>query len=539
MPAQYVYPPCSITPTVSEPSLEAKPALSAVEQQAEIDHRAVTGRKTWKAIRNQGEAVWPYELELALIEGLKMYRPFFNTGFTKSVARFPQRNRFIADHIFRRTGRRRTPKQVGSRLQQLRETCHDHEILDLVCKRDFSGEHLSQQELSPSRVNTEWQSSYIPNSSSSPDIAWFSLDDGAVTPPSELCADSMPPTPHAPPNGLPYGPFSDPTTSQLRVTPPKIEFTEVCAKPLPRYPPSPSTCIPPATVAEDSALISSRTRSNPVQQVHLLINDAFVAMYPIPSIDAEISVATSHAPFLLRSVALSKLDPLLTFESTNGTMKREIFASKFSVFRGGTIVHSEHTTLSAVPALYGERCMSYIAQLVPSYWKYIHDSPDASEYVIRQEIRKDASSPGDNALVDPILVMEYIVIASNISRTVSPTQPSPQHSVMGTSALQLHPQMSQSSYQPTTQAPAPPLPDRYEWPYAPFDPVSPSPDTTEKYTIPHTHPADSQAPIYYPGPMLPPAGFANGGLQTAWRYDGQSIFVEPTCPPLNLFFPSF
>lgn len=33
------------------------------------------------------------------------------------------RNRFISDYIFELTGKLRTPKQVGSRLQQLRDTC--------------------------------------------------------------------------------------------------------------------------------------------------------------------------------------------------------------------------------------------------------------------------------------------------------------------------------------------------------------------------------------------------------------------------------
>ena len=32
------------------------------------------------------------------------------------------RNKFISDYIFQMTGKRRTPKQVGSRLQQLRDT---------------------------------------------------------------------------------------------------------------------------------------------------------------------------------------------------------------------------------------------------------------------------------------------------------------------------------------------------------------------------------------------------------------------------------
>ena len=33
------------------------------------------------------------------------------------------RNKFISDYILQVTGKHRTPKQVGSRLQQLRDTC--------------------------------------------------------------------------------------------------------------------------------------------------------------------------------------------------------------------------------------------------------------------------------------------------------------------------------------------------------------------------------------------------------------------------------
>ena len=39
------------------------------------------------------------------------------------LGRFPMRNRFISVYIFKVTGKQRTPKQVGSRLQQMRDTC--------------------------------------------------------------------------------------------------------------------------------------------------------------------------------------------------------------------------------------------------------------------------------------------------------------------------------------------------------------------------------------------------------------------------------
>ena len=54
-------------------------------------------------------------------QGLSRYQPS-NPRATKSLGRFPNRNRFISEYIQKKTGKHRTPKQVGSRLQQLRDT---------------------------------------------------------------------------------------------------------------------------------------------------------------------------------------------------------------------------------------------------------------------------------------------------------------------------------------------------------------------------------------------------------------------------------
>ncbi|KAJ6535012.1 hypothetical protein B0H19DRAFT_871917, partial [Mycena capillaripes] len=51
--------------------------------------------------------------------GLERYQPD-DSRETRTLGRFPRRNRFISDYIFYKTGKRRTAKQVGSRLQQLR-----------------------------------------------------------------------------------------------------------------------------------------------------------------------------------------------------------------------------------------------------------------------------------------------------------------------------------------------------------------------------------------------------------------------------------
>lgn len=105
--------------------------------------RSKTGRRTWRSLKEKKEAVWPEHLEEALLEGkrhvlrntgdlhthfsllyvaLERYRPTSSKD-PSSLRRFPKRNAFISNYIKAKTKTMRTPKQVGSRLQQLRETC--------------------------------------------------------------------------------------------------------------------------------------------------------------------------------------------------------------------------------------------------------------------------------------------------------------------------------------------------------------------------------------------------------------------------------
>ncbi|KAI0343521.1 hypothetical protein BDW22DRAFT_1180315 [Trametopsis cervina] len=111
----------------------------------------VTGRKCWKTIKGKGEVVWPPHLEAALVQGLERYRPV-DTRSARALGRFPMRNKFISDYIFEITGVRRTPKQVGSRLQQLRDTCEGKRILKLLTHRpdDYSSSPHDGNSPSPS-----------------------------------------------------------------------------------------------------------------------------------------------------------------------------------------------------------------------------------------------------------------------------------------------------------------------------------------------------------------------------------------------------
>ncbi|KAJ7769763.1 hypothetical protein B0H14DRAFT_2967263 [Mycena olivaceomarginata] len=96
----------------------------------EVLHSVLRIRKIRKTSR-EGETVWPLDLEAALLEGLEVYQPV-DSRETRMLGRFPRRNRFISDYIFDKTGIRRSPKQVGSRLQQLRESCEGTQLLRLL-----------------------------------------------------------------------------------------------------------------------------------------------------------------------------------------------------------------------------------------------------------------------------------------------------------------------------------------------------------------------------------------------------------------------
>ncbi|KAI0689017.1 hypothetical protein BC835DRAFT_1370856 [Cytidiella melzeri] len=125
-------------------------------------------RKCWRNMKGKEEAVWPPELEAALIQGLEKYRPA-EAKSKRVLGRFPMRNKFVADHIFEVTGHRRTPKQVGSRIQQLRDTSSGKHILKAISDKHYEMMHpksstSDEQEAGPSGSNVN--SSYsLPQSS--------------------------------------------------------------------------------------------------------------------------------------------------------------------------------------------------------------------------------------------------------------------------------------------------------------------------------------------------------------------------------------
>ncbi|KAJ7622055.1 hypothetical protein FB45DRAFT_926902 [Roridomyces roridus] len=92
---------------------------------------SVLGARRCRKATLSGEEVWPVHLEAAMLEGLANYVPD-ESRETQMLGRFRGRNRFISDYIFAKTGERRTNKQVGSRMQQLRNCSTDPELRQLL-----------------------------------------------------------------------------------------------------------------------------------------------------------------------------------------------------------------------------------------------------------------------------------------------------------------------------------------------------------------------------------------------------------------------
>ncbi|KAH6876779.1 hypothetical protein BKA70DRAFT_1207815 [Coprinopsis sp. MPI-PUGE-AT-0042] len=87
---------------------------------------AATGSRSWKTLKGTSEAIWPLALDSALIEALEEYRKMEAPPTTsENGERHTTRDRYISDYILEKKGKTCTARQVGSRLQQLRDNCKD------------------------------------------------------------------------------------------------------------------------------------------------------------------------------------------------------------------------------------------------------------------------------------------------------------------------------------------------------------------------------------------------------------------------------
>ncbi|KAI0764314.1 hypothetical protein BD413DRAFT_494797 [Trametes elegans] len=330
----------------------------------------VTGRKCWKTMKGKGEVVWPPYLEAALVEGLEKYQPV-ESRTSRSFGRFPMRNKFISDYIFNVTGKRRTPKQVGSRLQQLRDTVEGKRILQQLSSRHLammqpkSAQNQSRSDSSSERPSTASSTSSTPAPSTTPSTSTSTPLPQPVRVPSSCVSIDVIPDP-----GMPLPPLRLPSLS------------------------GGSFGAPTATPSTLANFVPSPTSSPSGMGLGL----------------------NTSGPRVLRHI-----DPSVTF------MSRAPLAaySSFKVSRNGAggPIHVERTELEMLSS----SCMPmpqwpsemectflYRTQFVPRFWETLCRAADPSAYTVVQEIVR--SGAAESYTPDDVL-LSIMYNFNNVSAT--------------------------------------------------------------------------------------------------------------------------
>ncbi|KAG2158558.1 uncharacterized protein EDB93DRAFT_1118910 [Suillus bovinus] len=125
----------SSSPSTTDSSCgSGHPRLMSPIQNTENLFRTILNiRKGWKTLKGNSEPVWPPYLEAMMLKGLQEYKPV-DSRETQILGRFPMRNRFISEYIYHKTGKHRSSKQIGSRLQQFRDTSEGRELIDSLTR---------------------------------------------------------------------------------------------------------------------------------------------------------------------------------------------------------------------------------------------------------------------------------------------------------------------------------------------------------------------------------------------------------------------
>ncbi|CDO75157.1 hypothetical protein BN946_scf184590.g14 [Trametes cinnabarina] len=158
-----------------------------------VAKKILAGRKCYRVSKTSNEVVWPPDLEEALIEGLDKYEPAVSKS-PRGLSRFPNRNKFIAQYILQKTGQIRTAKQVGSRIQQLRDTAAGKHIMKAYSDRHYEMMHPTRR--SPSEHNDSYGFG-VPAVTLSENGASAHM---SSVPPVAHVYISVPSTPPSPPN---------------------------------------------------------------------------------------------------------------------------------------------------------------------------------------------------------------------------------------------------------------------------------------------------------------------------------------------------
>ena len=255
---------------------------------------------------------------------LEKYQPDASRP-TNAPSRYPMRNHFIADYIFETTGKRRTPKQVGSRLQQLRDTCKAKRSLFSQCPpvQDVDVPFVVRQLISRRRRRR-----------SVPDIG------SLVSPPA--ATENSPGTLTSPVDGI-RSPDQHPIYQQI------VVWVAILLETL-SWPSS----IPIIRIEHNTKL----------SPLYIRLSSLPVASYEdIPTPPDTIHTVTSR---------LSVVDPTVAFAVPYSLDPH----SSFSVFLdgAGVPIHTEVVAMQCHPCPIQNSGWLYSAKLVPGFWNTLRDS---------------------------------------------------------------------------------------------------------------------------------------------------------------------
>ncbi|PPR01873.1 hypothetical protein CVT26_008424 [Gymnopilus dilepis] len=376
-----------------------------------------TGRRSYKMMRSaesenlkaKKEPVWPPVCEDALLEGLRLYKPVSKSG--RPLRRFVKRNVFIALHIFRKTGKRRTAKQVGSRLQQISESSRDEEsykvdtVKRLITNRDFPADEIFSEvdpnlEISsgPSTPSVLTPSTEYPDPSLT--IGMGSLDFcsdmgmgsfHSIEPLSLTAVDfdfDSGSSPHAlSPLNIPDAGFG------LGVPSPPSESMSLLVELLS------ATC--PAGVSAQLGLDADITPHS-VDIILSLNITTTTSSSSISSSESSTSSSSSHInarklsdiPF----TSLFSQPPTLTLVSPLLSVEKAYFGTFGVYLDAASPVHSEMVTVVAEPTT-AEECTGsevvWRTRMVPGLWASLCSSPDLDRYTIVLDISELPSTSSD------------------------------------------------------------------------------------------------------------------------------------------------
>ncbi|KAG2343143.1 hypothetical protein BDR05DRAFT_983039 [Suillus weaverae] len=260
-----------------------------------------------------------------MLKGLQEYEPVHS----RVASRFPQRNQFISDYIYRETGKYRTSKQIGSRLQQLKDTLEGRELIDSLqyC-------HGARSEVGSSRrLSSHSQDEYNP----SPSL--YSNSSTSTNDNSSTCSSTG--------SSISSGQYM---SSSKRNHLPDTR-TPVYIDILPES-------------SSFSSSSSSRSRA---------------PFYKPPQGVAAHTSSDTLCP-------IRDIDSTVTFVSPSTIIGK----SSYIVLLDGAPIHSEDTKLECVGPYFtgssGDGPLLYSTALVPKYWETLCKSADPTVYTIIQDV---------------------------------------------------------------------------------------------------------------------------------------------------------